>query len=70
MPAGKVKFYNGVKGWGFIEPDDGTKDIFVHVSAVTAAGLKNLDGEQRLSFDLGKKPDGKVHAINLQLEDE
>ena len=70
MPAGKVKFYNATKGWGFIEPDAGGNDIFVHVSAVTAAGLKSLDGEQRLAYDLGSKPDGKVHAINLRLEDE
>ena len=70
MPAGKVKFYNAAKGWGFIEPDDGGKDIFVHVSAVAAAGLRDLPGEPRLSYELGTKADGKVHAINLQLEDK
>ena len=66
MPAGTVKFYNASKGWGFIEPDDGGKDMFVHVSAVQAAGMKDLASDQRVAYDIGTKADGKVHAVNLR----
>ena len=66
MPTGTVKFFNATKGFGFIQPDDGSKDVFVHVSAVERAGLGPLVENQRLSFDLEKGNNGKVAASNLK----
>ncbi|HEX7970074.1 MAG TPA: cold-shock protein [Stellaceae bacterium] len=66
MSSGTVKWFNAMKGYGFIQPDDGTKDVFVHVSAVERAGLTNLHEGQKLSFDLERGQQGKVSAVNLQ----
>jgi CspA family cold shock protein len=56
MPTGTVKWFNPVKGYGFIEPEDGSKDAFVHVSAVERAGLTSLNEGQKVSFDLQPGP--------------
>jgi CspA family cold shock protein len=62
---GTVKFFNGQKGFGFISPDGGSKDVFVHATAVEAAGLRNLAEGQRLSFDV--QPDARgSKAVNLK----
>jgi CspA family cold shock protein len=66
VPTGTVKWFNKVKGFGFIQPDDGSKDVFVHISAVERAGLGNLAEGQKVSFDLAKGRDGKVSADNLK----
>jgi CspA family cold shock protein len=63
---GTVKFFNSSRGFGFIRPDDGSKDVFVHISAVQAAGLGSLSENQKLSFDVQKGNDGKSSAINLK----
>jgi CspA family cold shock protein len=68
MATGKVKWFNAAKGFGFIQPEDGGADVFVHISAVKAAGLQNLNEEQRISYDLANDR-GKTAATNLQLED-
>ena len=66
MPVGKVKWYNATKGYGFIQPDDGSADVFVHVSAVEQAGLKTLAEGQVVSFELVQDPrKGKSSAGNL-----
>jgi len=67
MINGTVKFFNSTKGFGFIQPDDGSKDAFVHVSAVEQAGLSGLAEGQKVSYDLENGRDGKVSATNLQL---
>jgi cold shock protein len=66
VPTGTVKWFNKVKGFGFIQPDDGSKDVFVHISAVERAGLGNLAEGQKVSFELAKGRDGKVSADNLK----
>lgn len=63
---GTVKFFNSSRGFGFIRPDDGSKDVFVHISAVEAAGLGTLSENQKVSFDVQKGNDGKSSAINLK----
>lgn len=63
---GTVKFFNSTKGFGFIQPQDGSKDVFVHISAVEAAGLGTLSENQKVSFDLEKGNNGKTAAINLK----
>ena len=65
MPIGTVKFFNTDKGYGFIQPEDGGNDSFVHISAVQAAGLDTLNKDQRLSYDVEKGRNGKESAINL-----
>ena len=65
MATGTVKWFNKTKGFGFIIPDDSDKDVFVHITAVQAAGMKKLDEGQKLSYDAEEK-DGKVSAVNLQ----
>jgi len=65
MPTGKVKWFNGQKGFGFIAPDDGSKDVFVHISAVERAGLGSLNEGQKLSYDLQQER-GKTSAANLK----
>jgi cold shock protein len=66
MSTGTVKWFNAQKGFGFIVPDDGTKDVFVHISAVERAGIGNLHEGQKLSFDLESGRQGKVSAVNLR----
>ena len=65
MPIGTVKFFNEERGFGFIQPDDGSNDSFVHISAVQAAGMTTLKPDQRLSYDLEQAKNGKVSAVNL-----
>jgi len=67
MPTGTVKWFNAAKGYGFITPDEGGKDVFVHVTAVKAAGLQTLNDGQRVSFDLSDER-GKTSAANLKAE--
>jgi len=62
---GTVKFFNTDKGYGFIQPDDGSADSFVHVSAVQAAGMHSLDKDQRLNYEVERGSNGKESAINL-----
>jgi CspA family cold shock protein len=69
MPIGTVKFFNSAKGYGFIQPDDGGNDAFVHVTAVERAGLTGLNENQRLSYDLQQDRPGKMSAVNLQQVD-
>jgi cold shock protein len=66
MSAGTVKWFNPTKGFGFIQPDDGSKDVFVHISAVERAGLGNLQEGQKVTFDLERGQQGKVSAVNLK----
>ena len=66
MPIGKVKFFNAQKGYGFIAPEGGGNDAFVHISAVEKAGMRTLDKEQRVSYDLEQDQRGKTSAVNLQ----
>jgi CspA family cold shock protein len=63
---GTVKFFNASKGFGFIAPEDGSKDVFVHISAVDRAGLSTLTENQKLSFDLERGTNGKTSAVNLK----
>ena len=68
MATGTVKWFNGQKGFGFIEPSDGSKDVFVHISAVERAGLGGLAEGQQVQFELKTdKTRGKVSAENLSL---
>jgi len=69
MTIGTVKFFNEDKGYGFIQPDDGSRDSFVHISAVQAAGLGTLNKDQRVSYDVEAGRNGKESAINLSLAD-
>lgn len=64
---GTVKFFNSTKGFGFIQPDDGSKDAFVHVTALERAGISGLGEGQKVSYDLEQGRDGKVSATNLSL---
>ena len=66
MPIGTVKFFNADKGYGFIQPEDGGNDAFVHITAVEAAGMRTLDRDQRVSYDLEQDRRGKTSAVNLQ----
>ena len=69
MATGTVKWFNPTKGYGFIEPEDGGKDAFVHISAVQKAGLASLDEGQKVSFELQEGQNGKVSAEELQVVD-
>ncbi len=69
MPTGTVKFFNTARGFGFIAPDDGSKDVFVHISAVAEAGLSILTEGQKVEYEVVSKPDGKTAAGNLKLVD-
>jgi CspA family cold shock protein len=64
--TGTVKFFNSTKGFGFIAPQDGSKDVFVHISAVERAGLSTLTENQQLSFELEQGNNGKTSAVNLK----
>jgi CspA family cold shock protein len=66
MPIGTVKFFNSDKGYGFIAPEDGGKDSFVHISAVERSGLAPLQKDQRLSYEVETDRRGKESAVNLQ----
>jgi CspA family cold shock protein len=67
LPSGTVKWFNPRKGFGFIQPDSGGADIFVHISAVERAGLSSLNEEQKVSFDEERDPKkGKTSAINIK----
>jgi CspA family cold shock protein len=69
MAKGTVKWFNATKGFGFIQPEGGTKDVFVHISAVERAGLSHLDDGQKVTFDLERGRDGRESAANLALAD-
>ena len=66
MPIGTVKFFNSDKGYGFIAPEDGGADAFVHISAVERAGMATLNKDQRVSYELEADRRGKTSAVNLQ----
>jgi len=66
MASGTVKWFNATKGFGFIQPDDGGKDVFVHVTAVQAAGLNGLNDGQKVTFEVVQER-GKESASNLKL---
>jgi CspA family cold shock protein len=66
MPTGTVKWFNPTKGFGFIQPDDGSKDVFVHISAVERAGFVGLHEGQKLSFVPERGQQGKVSAVDLK----
>lgn len=66
MPVGTVKFFNTDKGYGFISPDGGGADSFVHISAVQNAGMQSLEKDQRVSYDVEVGRNGKASAVNLQ----
>jgi CspA family cold shock protein len=67
MTTGTVKFFNTQRGYGFIEPDDGSKDAFVHISAVERAGLTSLNEGQKVSYDVQPGQNGKSSAENLSV---
>ena len=67
MANGTVKWFNAQKGFGFIQPEGGSRDVFVHISAVERAGLTGLDDGQKVTFDVESGRDGRESAANLQL---
>jgi CspA family cold shock protein len=68
MITGTVKFYNAIKGFGFIQPDDGSKDVFVHVTALERAGIRGLAEGMKVSFDTAQdRRTGKVAVDNIQM---
>ena len=67
--TGTVKFFNADKGYGFIQPEDGSADSFVHITAVQAAGMETLDRDQRLNYDVERGNNGKESAVNLSNAD-
>jgi CspA family cold shock protein len=66
MATGTVKFFNPAKGFGFIQQDDGSKDVFVHISAVERSGLGSINENDKLTFDVEKGDNGKLAAVNLK----
>jgi CspA family cold shock protein len=66
MATGKVRWFNTTKGYGFIQPNDGNKDVFVHISALEQAGIDTLNEDQHVSYELATK-NGKTSAINIKL---
>ena len=69
MPVGTVKFFNSQKGYGFIQPEDGGNDAFVHITAVERAGMGTLNQDQKVSYDLEEDRRGKMSAVNLKPAD-
>ena len=70
MPIGTVKFFNESKGYGFIAPESGGNDAFVHITAVERAGMHTLRQDQRVSYDLEEDRRGKMAAVNLKAADD
>ena len=70
MPIGTVKFFNEQKGYGFIQPESGGQDAFVHISAVERSGMQTLRQDQRVSYDLQQDKRGKMAAVNLKSADD
>jgi CspA family cold shock protein len=70
MPTGTVKFFNESKGYGFIAPESGGQDAFVHISAVERAGMRTLRQNQRVDYELQQDNRGKMSAVNLKSADE
>ena len=69
MQSGTVKFFNTSKGYGFIQPDDGSKDVFVHISALERAGIHTLNEGQKVSFDTETdRRNGKIAVSNIQID--
>lgn len=68
MSSDTVKWFNGQKGYGFIQPDDGSKDVFVHISVVEQAGLRGLNEGQKVTYDVERGQQGKTSAVNLRAE--
>jgi len=66
LSIGTVKWFNSVKGFGFIQPEDGSKDVFVHISAVERSNLANLGEGQRVEYDIERGQQGKSSAVNLR----
>ena len=66
MSIGTVKWFNSTKGYGFIQPEDGAKDVFVHISAVEVSGLGNLRDGQKVSFEVERGQQGKLSAVSLK----
>ena len=66
MITGTVKFFNADKGYGFIAPENGSSDAFVHISAVEQSGMRTLEKDQRVTYDLEQDRRGKTSAVNLQ----
>ncbi|MDE2573996.1 MAG: cold-shock protein [Rhodospirillales bacterium] len=69
MPSGTVKWFNPTKGFGFIAPDTGGKDVFVHISAVQKAGLRTLNEGQKIGSEIEQQPNGRVAAVSLAAAD-
>ena len=69
MPQGTVKWFNPTKGYGFIAPDTGGKDVFVHISAVQKAGLRSLNEGQKVAFEVEQQQNGRTAAVNLTQTD-
>jgi CspA family cold shock protein len=69
MPQGVVKWFNPTKGYGFIAPETGGKDVFVHISAVQKAGMRTLNEGQKVTFDVEQQQNGRAAAVNLSAGD-
>ena len=70
MASGTVKWFNPTKGYGFIAPETGGKDVFVHISAVQKAGLRSLSEGQKLGFEVEQQQNGRTAAVNLTQADQ
>jgi CspA family cold shock protein len=68
MATGTIKWFNATKGYGFIQPEDGSKDVFVHITDVQRAGIRELREGDKLSYDLQQGNQGKISATNLRLD--
>ncbi len=66
MASGKVKWFNPTKGYGFIQPEEGGKDVFVHISALERSGIDNLNDDQAVTFEL-EEQNGKISAVKIEL---